>query len=512
MADRTRPNRRRAGDGRLHRGDLTWRAAPRFLDDYRRAAGPLRALAEGEIQHMQIRAGSSADWTTSYRALKGLPGVRILELELGGGPRALANVEGRVVTLLAMGDHEVTARYVRRRAHKDDLAAAVELPAAFHPGHRNAFFPAATAQRPERLQLFANEVSPEWLYFLDDEQDAICQAIVDDVEEVLLSDDVYTVHFIVGGPGTGKTSILLQLLMRLSDEVVPSIETWRVRIQLSNPVADFVTAETGWKLDRCRQPGQQHVLDVIDGADVESGVDVLLVDDPGHVYQIKARAQHTQAPGGLKALVVAFDPLQLNESLSDSSYRKLVREHEVMEHKLRTCYRQKEAVGRAAVGVAEAVAASSPFLDDRKKERYTKERSVLTALANRLTFRNPSGYAVTYEAAELSDWKEYVAWVARQPGRSAAWPRLLVVVDGGTSLPRTWRRVAELVHHELISLEDIGPIKGLEYHHVALVLSDDRYDAVQKGFSGTGRRLYDDYRLLRIPFTRAKDSLAVFVR
>ena len=54
-------------------------------------------------------------------------------------------------------------------------------------------------------------------------------------------------------------------------------------------------------------------------------------------------------------------------------------------------------------------------------------------------------------------------------------------------------------------------IKGLEFQHVVLLLSPSRYHAAESGFTGSGLRLYDEYRLLRIPFSRAKDSLAVFV-
>jgi len=69
------------------------------------------------------------------------------------------------------------------------------------------------------------------------------------------------------------------------------------------------------------------------------------------------------------------------------------------------------------------------------------------------------------------------------------------------------------LRYDKVALSEIGSaVKGLEYQHVALVLSRERLIAVQNGFSGTGRRLYNDYRLLRIPFTRAKDSLAVFAR
>jgi hypothetical protein len=67
------------------------------------------------------------------------------------------------------------------------------------------------------------------------------------------------------------------------------------------------------------------------------------------------------------------------------------------------------------------------------------------------------------------------------------------------------------IAREIVDLGRLGSIKGLEYQHVILILSERRYRELQEGFSGSGPRLYQDYRLLRIPFTRAKDSIAVFV-
>ena len=46
---------------------------------------------------------------------------------------------------------------------------------------------------------------------------------------------------------------------------------------------------------------------------------------------------------------------------------------------------------------------------------------------------------------------------------------------------------------------------------MAIILSADLRHELEAGFTGSGRQIYEERRLLRIPFTRAKDSLAVFV-
>jgi hypothetical protein len=75
----------------------------------------------------------------------------------------------------------------------------------------------------------------------------VCDGLIAGVEEVLLKDGWYTVHFLIGGPGTGKTSILLQILRRLSSQVTENAETWRIGLRITDRVADYVTASTGWQ-------------------------------------------------------------------------------------------------------------------------------------------------------------------------------------------------------------------------------------------------------------------------
>jgi hypothetical protein len=480
---------------------LTWQVTDRFLREYRRASPPLQMLAEQEVRRMQVVGASRKDWMGEWRRLRGVAET-VLELELGGGPRLLAHVGGRAVTLIAMGDHEVTTRYARRGHLATELRRVEPLPAGFSASPTDSLFPPAGRVAPERLAGFAGECAPDWLYFLDVAQSEICDGIVEAIEEVLAGDDGYTVDFIVGGPGTGKTSILLQLLKRLSDQVEQSGETWRVGLSLSDPVAEYVSTATGWPLDRSRvlanQPG---------------AVDVLLVDDPRDPEEITAAARAVQTAGPLKAVVVAFDPLQLSHSLTDADYDAMVEAHEAEVWRLRDCYRQKEVVGSHALKIAKTVAESSPYLDETKQRRHAKAHRKLTNRANFLNFRNPSGYVVTHLDAALRDWREHLRWIARQRPLWEHWPPLLMIVEDGIELPPEWVAVvdaAELVY-ERIRLSELEAIKGLEYQHVVLVLSHERHADLEQGFSGSGRSLYDDYRLLRIPFTRAKDSIAVFV-
>ncbi|MCW2546042.1 MAG: hypothetical protein JWN96_502, partial [Mycobacterium sp.] len=237
--------------------------------------------------------------------------------------------------------------------------------------------------------------------------------------------------------------------------------------------------------------------------------DVVLVDDPASASQIQRYVDKVKS-GSLGALVVGFDPLQLIESLDDRSYQSLLHQCGAHEYAMTSCYRQKAEVGVQAKHVADAVAASSPFLHENKKAEYAADRLRLTTIANDLAYPNPSGYARTFEHATLSDWRQYLAWIKHQQ-LWTHWSPLLIVVDENAAFPDTWARETAGIRHEVVTMRDVASIKGLEYQHVALLITAKQYADVASGFSGSGRSLYDQYRLIRIPFSRAKDSMVTFV-
>jgi hypothetical protein len=477
---------------------LRLRATSRFLHEYEKASAPLQGLVEQEVRNLRRRFKASSNWTKAYRTAKGFS-ERVIELELGGGHRALAHPGGSTVTLLSMGDHEATTR-LRRVNLRQTLAETVRLPRQFTLGGINNFFPEST-DAPTGLARFANEFEPEWLYFLDERQASICADITSSIEELLLreEDDAHEIHLIIGGPGTGKSSILLQLLMRLS-KISGGKECWDVGLSVSDQLADYIGCATGWDLSAYRSIAKYPVR-----------TQVLLVDDPSSVREIKQTISLATTSTRLRAVIIAFDPLQLGDSLSDADFGSLLRMG-ARQHLLMTCYRQKEAVGRAAMETAQTIASSSPFLDERKRSRFASERRLLTDLSNGLVFRNESGYATSYPSATRADWLEHISWMRTQKGLWKHWPPVLLVVDPLVELPPSWRSELSRLQHREVTLQQAQTIKGLEFQHALILISDRRYQDIIDGFTGSGRHLYNDYRLLRIPFTRAKDSLAIFVR
>jgi hypothetical protein len=78
-------------------------------------------------------------------------------------------------------------------------------------------------------------------------------------------------------------------------------------------------------------------------------------------------------------------------------------------------------------------------------------------------------------------------------------------------LPNSWKREINGLEAVVINSKDLELVKGLEFQHVFLVLAKELYDEIEHGFNGSGQSRYLARRLLRIPFSRAKDSLVSFV-
>ena len=80
-----------------------------------------------------------------------------------------------------------------------------------------------------------------------------------------------------------------------------------------------------------------------------------------------------------------------------------------------------------------------------------------------------------------------------------------------------WRVVLRGLTYEFVefrpelAIYQVASIKGMEYQHVLLVIGEDLFEQLESGFEGSGQGEYHNRRMMRIPFTRAKDSLVTIV-
>ncbi len=259
-------------------------------------------------------------------------------------------------------------------------------------------------------------------------------------------------------------------------------------------------------------------------SDVERPGEIILIDDPASLDALRWSAKLAVINAkrrGRAIAVVAFDPLQVEgrrkDELSDEALKQVRDEHEVTRIHLRDCYRQRSDVGRAARNITGVILDSSPFLLAQKQIDWAQGRKEIARDALDLRFINEAGRVVVSEEAGWEDWKAYLSYVVatsvaqRVEGDPANWPVLAVVEPLEAKLPATWEPLLSAVHHERVGGYDWpGRLRGIEYQHVALILTQRELNMVKDGFTGSGRTDYEKFRLLLIPFSRARESLAVF--
>jgi hypothetical protein len=466
----------------------------RFLNAYDRASLKLKCLYEGAIHDFVRR--HSADATTVLRQYDRLAHLnsRVLEIKPSGSHRLLADYDGRRLTMLAVGKHEIVKQYSNhKRAY--DIRNSTPASIKFWPGISGFFERNADMTTPF---YYDEERSHEWLYFLEKQQADVDRQIRHIVWQALEMDVSAHPFFIIGGPGTGKTCILLNLLHFFCD-------LCETRINISSSLADYIEKSTSANISQyCVPYGDQREADL------------LLIDDPASKYQID-QALRLHKNGAVRNLVVAFDPLQLAKALSDEDFDLTISQYDVQEYVLNDCYRQKRNVGENTKHVIDVIARSTPFSADQRIADYTAGHQRLTSQANYLRFVNPAGYLNYYANATVNDIHHEVRRIIQHEW--LMWqhtPGLLVVegLDEGYQLSDASREalqpLAKRDYIRWVTLDEIKDIKGLEFQHVFIFVGLKLFKELQAGFSGTGRRIYDQRRLLRIPFSRAKDSLVTF--
>lgn len=486
---------------------LEFRESPRFRSGFQRASPGLQRLAIQEVRTLERRLKSSAaTGFHTYGVVRGLGTTAVRELELGGGPRLLAHYKAGIVTLLDIGGHSTTDEYDSRKLAAD---LARSYPAdPFITVKSTIEVNTVFGSNPDaRVSVFGTELTAEWIYFLTDPQNAFVNSSVREYQRSTKNKPSF--RFAVGGPGTGKTSILLKIFVELRKR------GGRPGFLLADPVADYIERTSGVHLGDDRVSVDDWQL----GRRTFDEFDALLFDDPGTADLIEVALQ--EITGNSRLAVVAFDPYQLSTDLTDEDYAELIRRCDAEVRQFHICYRQKEVVGRAARRVMGAIAQATPYLADEKVEAFQAEHSGLSRLANDARYPNPYGYEQTYAPAKESDARREIRRIRASPLWDHS-PSVLLVLDGSSEAAAwDWTSILARVAHQRIDIRwdrnwgsgvwgRLTTVKGLEFQHVLIALSLPAFVEMDLGFAGSGKSNYLARRLARIPFSRAKDSLVTF--
>jgi len=478
--------------------EITVNASAAFSGTFKRAPSLLRSQLRGALKDFYINYTNSPNtFIKKYRPVKGLPSKEVREIRLTYGNRLLIIFKNSTLTLLDFGDHDIVSDYASKNKVKADIINARCAPDEILDWTQRQYL---TFNEEEEWKIFANEADPSWLSFLDKQQCGISQSILRDIQIASKNNKGWQFHLILGGPGTGKTSILMELFTRLIEiDLYP-------QIVVSDEVAEYLCASCFHNIDGWR-------TSLLQANQNQQNADILLVDDPLNKIEID-KYKYLAQDKIYKSVVVVFDPLQLIDKFTDDIYKKYEKLSSVKIHMLNTCYRQKEVVGRAAKRTLDAIAESNAFLIDDRVNEFSDSRKLITKLSNNLKFTNPSGRSRVHLNTTLEVITQEIERLFRGPRLWTHWPPLLVVIEDEKKIviPRAWReQFARIQYTKLIYMSESKKIKGVEFQHAYVFISRSMFEIITKGFKGSGQSKYEQRKLYRIPITRAKDSIVWFI-
>lgn len=498
-----------------------------FERDWEEASSQLNYAALGAISDLLNLVKAGERWGDRIQGVKKSHGT-FEGIDVGGAYRLVVKSSETPPVLFALGGHE-TKKHFQARLGEREATGRYKPPPPIQDlidaaNGSGPIFSGSSSGTYAFVQRWTPELVPsDWLYFLDEQQRKALSAIDLDLMRLCLGEGWKGgLHVLVGGPGTGKTSILLEVMGRAEDYGRQEGRRLKVQLQLSPALREQVESATGMDLWRfCSRPDWESKRDST----------VVLIDDPGSLYSVHAAASLSRRKGshGKRPLVViAVDPLQMSEweragptdGITDETFVEALGGDTngvtATLHALSSCYRQKQRLGEVAYTAARNIAErSSAYAASEKISGYTRARQGLAALCNQASFPNPSGWADLHASATFEDWANYVAYVRkqldqdRQSGGIVPDPAFLVVASAG--VPKGWLKEASDLPLRVVERPYETAIKGLEFNHVAVFVDGDEMRALTEGLTSTGRAVFDDkVRPLRIALSRARDSMCVF--
>lgn len=340
-------------------------------------------------------------------------------------------------------------------------------------------------------------VEPElfdgWLRFLDTPQEHLRNELLQ-----LATRNQKGIHLIVGGPGTGKTMVLIDLAFSLYEQTgaAPSVV-------FPPGVASYL-----------RESG--HILPVVDDSKPSR---VVLFDDPLSVDDLERRASEAESSGAL--LIAAIDPTQWHHRKSIERFDRFLKSRNPHIHPLRLGYRQGGKVGSAAISIVESfLSRSSAYAaDDRVQIERDRAAQWESVCLRELTFADSQGHFRV-----IDNTKPPVEMFTTELSRALrfdtarSWPKVLVGCIDKKQLPNG---VDEAIQHareshptqavRVRNFSQVGEIRGTEFESVILFIPKGIWTNLTTGIIGAGTEQWNTVTQILAFFTRAENRLSVIV-
>ena len=473
---------------------LTFVQTNRFANSYSRYNGERARVRQKIAELITKHQADPAGWLRNLERLRD-PQLEIYRIKVTEGDRLIFSVESSKIIFLDVGPHEVMEDFLSlsSNAKSKILDSLLELP--------NWFFRIRSSNKlksnltlsdeggEEMRWFFEDELNESWLQYLDEEQFRIRNEIFNRIK---ISGE-FEFHLILGGAGTGKTVILLNIALSLKEE------GRNVVTRFSEQVLKYLNSGVQ------RVPGSN--LELQPGS-------VILLDDPRDLSELRKMLQEC-ARVGARALVVTLDPFQWIERRVYEKFYDLLDSLEPEVHELSLCYRQSANVGSKALQFTDQILEkTSPFILDSKIEAHRKSLDPLREICveNVRFVDNGGRFRIYKDALAVS----FAAEVTRIRSRIDLWrhwhPLLLVEDSDGFPLPREWRMQLKGLNSVTKPIEASQQVRGCEYQEVFLLMGARTWDVISNGILGATSSDWQRAISFHTLMTRPKDSLVLFIK
>lgn len=357
-------------------------------------------------------------------------------------------------------------------------------------------------------ETFVEEMFNEWNRFLDHPQSELADKLFDLLTANPSSEPI--LDLIIGGAGTGKTTVLLEVAWRLK-----FIAEKEFAFQIPRGVAEMF---------RRTEPSKWF--------EISADAGPILLDDPLQPDELIQKWSKARVRG--RSLVCAIDPTQWSDKRTREKFAGLLASGSVRKHHLNLAYRQGGQIGKGNVALMSNflsrssmyAASESVAIDLKRGSEWEKE-----CLEN-VSFRDEAGSFVffdiknEYDSKELN-WDKTIAsfknLLADQFSKISSfktersWPKLLIGSYSSKLLPAGLTEViaeAQDLDQDLIyqrkAFQDQADIRGTEFESVIIFVTQDDWKNMAQGKTGLNNKTWPQIMEPFTFMTRAENRLVVF--
>lgn len=482
------------------------RATKRFLNSLKNTDKPIlfREIRELLLE-LERKSGLEAGTARNIKALRGTirdigksRGLSLQEWKMTKRGRLIFDYSGELNLIDFAADDTHTAVEKLDRLSREEFGAILDSldfvspefdSLLIEPEYTTIFGEMVTGGDRER---YLDERFDEWVRFLDNPQVKVRDRILSSIT----NGEGSSIHLVIGGPGTGKTMVLIDLAYQiaLSTELKPLLE-------LPTSVRDYVE-RSGLNI-----PGMRE----FDG-------DVWLVDDPVNFEALERTIEEAHQQN--HSVVIGIDPTQWHGRRSIDKFYRFLDQADLNRYELQLCYRQGGVVGKKAISLIQS------FLD--KSSAFAKEERILAERAmaadweqiclKNLSFSDQEGHFNFFEEnydLQKTFYEQLELAAKFQSYRN--WPKVLFSYSSKDSIPPEVHAAIASAKQDFPELtirereyRKVGDVRGAEYETVLLLLTGEQIGILNRGIKSASTPEWEAATSILTFLTRAQNRLSIF--